>query len=94
MGHTETEGGKSGVVTARYFFSLGAGYLHKSLEHTHLKQFLMCIFFHRSDFSGAATIAECLLILSRASPWRQVVSQSVLSPLSTRVEVSLPLQPS
>ena len=43
---------------------------------------------HRSDFSGAATIAECLLILSRASTWRDVVSRSVLSPLSTKVEVS------
>ena len=44
---------------------------------------------HRSDFSGAATIAECLLILSRASAWREVVSQSVVAPLSTKVEASL-----
>jgi hypothetical protein len=43
-------------------------------------------FLHKSDFSGAATIAECLLILSRAPLWREVVSQSVLAPLSTKAE--------
>ncbi|CAI8006132.1 Zinc finger ZZ-type and EF-hand domain-containing protein 1 [Geodia barretti] len=44
-------------------------------------------FLHKSDFSGAATIAECLLILSRAPLWREVVSQSVLAPLSTKAEL-------
>ena len=80
--------GRGGMVTAEYLFSLGAGFLHKSI-YTHTPRHSNhCLFSHRSDFSGAATIAECLLILSRAPLWREVVSQSVLAPLSTKAEVS------
>lgn len=82
--------GNGGLVTAKYFFSLGAGFLHKSKQTLSWDRFNQCFSLsHRSDFSGAATIAECLLILSRASAWREVVSQSVVAPLSTKVEVSL-----
>lgn len=43
--------------------------------------------FCRSDFGGAATIAECLLVLSKSTQWKEAVSLSVFSPLHTRAEV-------
>lgn len=76
-----------GMVTTKYFFSLGAGFLHKYVESHERWQLFVYGTVCRSNFSGAATIAECLLVLSKSTQWKEAVTLSVISPLHTRAEV-------
>ena len=43
---------------------------------------------HRSDFTGAATAGECLLLLSNALPWKSAITHTIAQTVDTRPEAS------
>ena len=88
-GRAPNEQGKThGLKSVQHFFSAGARFLkrlgpHLSLFVADVQHLLLC----RSNFSGAANTAECLLLLSRALPWKTAVATTIRQNLEGKPEV-------
>ena len=89
-GRVPNEQGKThGLKSVQHLFSAGASFLKRFAPHllslfvADVQRLLLC----RSNFSGAANTAECLLLLSQALPWKSAVATTIRQNLGGKPEV-------
>ena len=81
----------NGQKTVDYLFQMGANNLKEyvSLRHTvHQCLHNLFLFFHSSDIFNAASITDCLLLLSKNPEWKPTLTTRISDYISTTLSTS------